>query len=527
MKKTKIFKMIIALTVLCMLIMSCSKGENSKGNEKVENTTKSTEKSSEKKHLNMALYWFGENLDPALEWNGWTLTRTGVAETLVTVDEKMNFVGQLADSWENINPTTWKFHIRKGVTFQNGNPLTPEAVKSSIERSIKLNERGALNLKIANIKVDGEYVIFETTEPYGAFLANITEPLFVIVDTTADTEKFKEAPIGTGPYKVTSYKPNTSFEAVAYENYWGGKPGLDSITVFNIEDDNTRALALQSGEIDMAQGIKAGNISLFEGNKDYIVQKETGTRVDFFFMNLEKGILKDKNIRLAINSAINYEATAKTVGVNSVPAGSPFVSTNPFGKGLNAAKFDINKAKEYLTLAGYKDTDGNGIVDKNGKDLELKLVSPGTKGRADNTLTELIQEQLKQAGIKLNIVVVENFEDARKKGDFDLFLTNWQAVSTGDSQWFLEQAFKTGAVSNLGKYSNKELDDTITKLTVAFKQEERIDLTKKASQIIIDEAFGSYIISQANVNISNTKVENMQTFPIDYYFLTSKVTIKK
>ena len=175
------------LLVLALFAVACSK------DEKKEATN------VERGHLNMALYWFGDTLDPALGWDGWTLTRVAVGETLVTLDENLNIVPQLADSWENVNETTWKFHIRQGVTFQNGNPLTAEAVKSSIERSIKMNERGKTNLKLKDIQVDGEYVIFTTEEPYGAFLANISEPLFIIVDTSVDTSKYAEAPIATGP----------------------------------------------------------------------------------------------------------------------------------------------------------------------------------------------------------------------------------------------------------------------------------------------------------------------------------------
>ena len=108
-----------------------------------------------------------------------------------------------------------------------------------------------------------------------------------------------------------------------------------------------------------------------------------------------------------------------------------------------------------------------------------------------------------------------------------MLFTNWQTVSTGDSQWFLDQAFKTGASDNYGKYSNKELDDIINKLSVTFDTKERIELTRKAAQIIIDEGFGTYLISQANVNVSSKKVENMLVFPIDYYFLTPNVSITK
>ena len=187
---------------------------------KKEKEAVSTEAQVTGGHMNIALYWFGETLDPALDWDGWTLTRAAVGETLVTVDENLQLVGQLADSWENVDETTWKFHIRQGVTFQNGNPLTPEAVKASIERTVKMNERGESALKLASIDVDGEYVVIKTKEPYGAFLANISDPMFIIVDTSVDTSKFKETPVCTGPYMVTSFKPATSFEVVAYENYW-------------------------------------------------------------------------------------------------------------------------------------------------------------------------------------------------------------------------------------------------------------------------------------------------------------------
>ena len=514
----------IFLALISVIILTSCGTEKEKEKEAV-----STETQTNGGHMNIALYWFGETLDPALDWDGWTLTRAAVGETLVTVDENLQIVGQLADSWENVDETTWKFRIRQGVTFQNGNPLTPEAVKSSIERTVKMNERGESALKLASIDVDGEYVIIKTKEPYGAFLANISDPMFIIVDTSADTSKFKETPICTGPYMVTSFKPATSFEAVAYENYWGGKPALDSITVFDIEDDNTRALSLQSGDVDMAQGIRAGDIALFTDNKDYIVKTTTGTRIEFMAMNTAKAPLNDKNIRLAINSAVDYDTIAKVVGGGAVAVGAPFPASAPYGYNeLNKATYNPEKTKSLLAEAGYKDTNNDGYVDKNGKNLELNVYgNTGASGRGGTTISELLESQLKNVGIKVNIKVVENLDEIQKNGQFDLLFQNWQTVSTGDSQWFLDNAFKTGGSGNYGKYSNKKLDDLINKLAVTFNVKEREKITKEASQIIIDEGYGTYIVSQANVNVSNNKVENMHNFPIDYYFLTVDTKIQK
>lgn len=510
---------VILTAILCLIFISCgAKKEEAKTNN------------GERGHLKVALYWFGETLDPANEWDGWTLTRVAAGETLVTIDENLNIVGQLADSWENVDEKTWKFHIRKGVTFQNGNPLTPEAVKTSIERSMKLNERGATTLNIDTITVDGENVIFKTKEPYGAFLANISEPLFIIVDTTADTSKFKETPVTTGPYKITSFNPGTSFEMEAYDNYWGGKPGLSGMTVFNIEDDNTRALALQSGDVDVAQGIRAANIALFTDNKDFNVGTKVGTRVESMIMNVQRAPLNDKNIRLALNAAVDYDTIAKVVGGGAVAAKAPFSPSTPYGGDkVQGAKYDVEKAKALLVEAGYKDTNGDGYVDKNGKNLEIEMYGTSAQKvtRANTVVAELLEAQLKEVGIKLNVNLAENVEDVVEKGNFDFFFKNIQTLSTGDPQWFLANFFTTNGSGNSGKYSDKTLDDLVEKLSVTFDVVEREKIAREASQLIINEGYGMHLISQSNVDVSSKKVENLKTFPIDYYLITLDTKIKK
>ena len=431
----------------------------------------------------------------------------------------------MADSWENVDDTTWKFHIRPNVTFQNGNPLTAEAVKSSIERSIEINERGQTNLKLKSIEADGEYVTFTTEEPYGAFLANLSEPLFIIVDTTADTSTFTDTPVCTGPYMVTSYDKGVSFDAVAYKDYWGGTPGLDSITVYNIEDDNTRAMSLQSGDIDMLQRVTATDLTLFDNNPDYIVDSKVGTREQFLFMNTAAAPFDDQNIRLAFNAGVDYDAVANVIGGGAVACGAPYPPSAPCGyDDLNKASFDPDLCAQYLKKAGYEDTDGDGFVDKDGKPLEVNIT---VSNNADdfNTLAELVQDQIKERGIKVNIKQVENTDDLIASGDFELLFGNWQTVSTGDTQWFLDQVFKTDATDNYGRYSNADLDEIINKLSVTFDLAEREELTKEASQIIIDQGFGCYLVGPTNINICKKNVSNMHTFPIDYYFLTYDTTI--
>lgn len=481
------------------------------------------ETSADGKHLNFGIYWFGSDLDPGNGWNGWTLTRAAVGETLITVNENLEFVGQIADKWEvEDDNVTWRFHIRDGVTFQNGNVCDADAVVSSIKRSIEVNERGQTNLKLKDVKADGDWVVFTTEEPYGAFLANLTEPLFVIVDTSADVSTFGDKPICTGAYMVTAFEPDVSFDAVAYDGYWGGTPGFESITCYNIPDDNSRANALQSTELDMMQRVSATDLPLFE-NDDYEVQTATGTRVQFLFMNTLAEPFNDSNIRHAFNAAVNYDAIAAVVGGGVTGVGSPFPPSASFYSNLDRASYDPEAAAAYLADAGYTDTDGDGYVDKDGKKLSITILMNSSD---DTTLAELVQSQVKDAGIEINLEMSENVTDTRNDGKFQLVFGNWQTLSTGDPQWFLDQVFKTGATDNYGGYSNAEIDSLIDELSVTFDIDKRMELAGKISQIIIDEGFGCYIVDVTNINVCHNYVKNMSTFPIDYYFLTPETTME-
>ena len=477
-------------------------------------------------HLNFGIYWFGDDLDPGNGWNGWTLTRAAVGETLITVNENLEFVGQIADEWEAVDETTWKFHIRDGVTFQNGNVCDAQAVVSSIERSLEINERGQTNLKLASVEADGDYVVFTTEEPYGAFLANLTEPLFVIVDTSVDTSNFGEAPVCTGAYMVTAFEPDVSFDAVAYEDYWGGKPGFDSITCYDITDDNSRAMALQSGELDMMQRVNAVDLTLFEGNEDYEVQVATGTREWFLFMNTKAAPFDDINIRKAFNAAVNYDALAAIIGGGVAGVGSPFPPSATFYEELDRWTYDPEAAASYLEEAGYTDSDGDGFVDKDGEKLVVNiLMSSSDTETNNNTLGEAVQSQVRECGIDVELTLTENVSETRDAGDFQLVFGNWQTLSTGDPQWFLDQVFRTDATDNYGGYSDEKLDELIGQLSTTFDVDERMDIAKQASQVIIDDAFGCFLVGVTNINVCHSYVENMSTFPIDYYFLTPQTTI--
>lgn len=470
-------------------------------------------------HLNVAMFLWMEGLDPATGWNGWTTMRTGVGETLLTANEDMEIIPCLADSWEQIDEVTYKFHIRQGVKFSNGNALTPETVKGSIERTAEMNSRGG-NLKLESIEIDGEYVIFKTTEPYSAFTYYLTEPMCVIVDTTVDTTDFNSAPVCTGPYKCVEYVPEEKYELVKNEYYWGGEPDVDSITVLNVASD-TKASAMLAGDLDIASGVSATTISLVEGNEDIEIVKVTGTREMDIEMNCREGRpTADVNLRRALSYAIDREVMAQIAGNGYA---QPLYTAFPASVGYNTElvegqSYDVEKAKEYLALAGYADTDGNGYVEKDGEELVLEII---LKSSASTVIYQAMQDMWKAIGVHVEIKLMENTKEARDAGEFDFLGGGWQTVNNADGQSYLKNRWSDGGPDNYVAYHSDAFQDLMARLDSAFDEEERVQCYQEAQQILADECPAIFLYANDNVTlINNARVSNVTVFPIDYYQIT-------
>lgn len=511
--------MLSVLLVLLLTLTACGTGGEQKAQETSEKSETSTQEEAPK-HLTAAVFWFGEDLDPANGWNGWTLSRAGIGENLATVNEKMEIVPQLSDEWEVVDETTWKFHIRQGVKFSNGKDLTPQDVKLSIERVISKDERAKNNAKMSSIEVDGEYVIFKTEEPYGSLLANLTEPLFSIIDTEQSDEDIAKGPISTGPYAVTSFTPDVEIQLKANEHYWNGKPGLDTLTVRNISDDDTRLLELQSSAVQMAQGIGATGISVLQGDENYQIDEVPSLRVLYLCLNHNNEFLKDIHLRKAMSFALDRDKLSSIQ--YGEPAGAVFPKVAGYGYDkIDLQTYNMEMAKKELEEGGYKDTDGDGILEKNGKKVSFELPIPKS-----DPLAETIQSQLKEIGVEIRITLMENITEERENKSFDLLLLNYITATTGDSKRFMEQNYATTGTDNFGNYKNEEFDKLVNSLTAEFDPQKRIEITTKGQQILNEDVANIYLVTVKNNTVSQKNVKNITVFPIDYYFITKDVTIE-
>ena len=475
------------------------------------------------KHINAALYWFGTSLDPATEWDGWTTNRAGITETLVTVDENYELKPLLAESWEMTDDTTWKLKIRDGVTFHDGSPVDGAAVKASLERVMEVNERGKSAAKIASVEADGQEVTIKTTEPFGAFLANITEPLYSIVKV-GDDQDYANAPIATGPFMVTGFSVNDFIETVRYDGYWGGASEVASITFKCIEDDSTRGLALQSGEMDVVQRVSSTDLPIFQSDSNFQALNTTGARVRVIVFNHTNEFLSDQKVRKALAAAIDYASLVKVLGEGVTLAGAPYPSSAPYGyDSLEKQAYDAQAAASLLAEAGFCDSDGDGIVEKGGKPLSLSM----TYAMSDyTTMLEAVQSMAKESGIDLQLNLVDSLDEAESSRQFDMICTNWQSLSTGDPQWFLDSLYKSDASTNYTGYANPELDALCDKLAGAFEPDERTAITIEAEKVLLEDAASIWLVGEKNFVVANSKIQNLTPYPIDYYFTDNKISIQ-
>ncbi|MDO4690540.1 MAG: ABC transporter substrate-binding protein [Fusobacterium sp.] len=472
---------------------------------------------------------FADTLEPTEQYFSWVITRYGVGENLVRFDKDGQLQPLLAESWEvSDDHLTWTFKIRDGVKFSNGNALTAEAVKNSLERTFAKTKRAEGYFKYESIEADGQALKIKTTTPKAVLVQSLADPLFLIVDTSVNTDEFAaKGPICTGPYKFTEFKAGEYSVVEKNELYWGTSPKLDKVTFKDINDQNTRALSLKSGEIDIAYNLKVNNKADFEGQEDIVVQELKSLRTTYSFMN-QNGALKDLALRQAIIRALDKQAyTQNLLGGAATPGKAPIPPTLDFGfdKLLDENTYNPESAKEILAKAGYKDIDGDGFVEKpDGTKLDLNFVIYTSRAEL-GIYAQAAQVNLKDIGVKVSLkpVSYETLLDMRDSGNFDLLIWNVLVANTGDPENYLYENWHSQSASNKAGYSNSKVDALLDELKGTFDRNRRKDIAIEVQQILMNDAATIFFGHETTYLFSNKRVTGLTMFPMDYYWITTEV----
>lgn len=518
MKKYKHF--LLATSLLASLALAgCS-----------EDQAKDTRVETGSSHLNMA-YFGGEfqNLEPTLAWNGWNLSRMGIGENLVQLDENMNFKNVIAESWEKIDNLTMKFVIREGVTFHNGKAVDANAVKQSLERALTMTDREDIKIPVDTITAEGQILTIKTATPFPTLINNLADPVYIIVDAeeaAKDESAFKTNPIATGPFKIKEFNPPTEIDLVKHDAHWSGEIAVDSVNVKGIADDATRVMALQSGEVDFITQISANDVALFENNDDYTVLRGPNLRVFQLGLNMRKPYMQNLAFRQALAHGLNKEMYAKNL-VNGLPAKGPFTEELSFGyKGEDMYQYDVDRANEILDQEGFVDSDGNGIREADGKDIVLKYVLNTGHGNDAKNVAVAVQDDYKKIGLGVDVVQVENYNDMVNNGEYDLVWERWTSAPTADPAYFIEANYLSGAIGNKGNYTNPKIDEIVKQFRTTFDKEQRDALGIKATEILLEDVPTLFMYYSDGTVITRSNITGVERFMSEIYYIDERVKVE-
>lgn len=465
------------------------------------------------------------DVNPHNDNSGWACIRYGIGETLFRFNDSMEIEPWLAESYENVDELTWKITLRDGVVFTSGRAMDGAAVKQCLDALVETHVRAAGDLHIAEITAEGQEVTIKTTEPVPALMNFLADPYGCIIDMDAGVTE-EGIVSGTGPYEAVSLETDTRLTLVKNENYWNGEPKIDEITVRTISDGDTLTMALQSGEIDAAYGMPYASYPLFE-NDDYTFTSCATSRVFFGAMNYESEITSDPAVRKAIAMGIDKDSFVETLlNGNGFPAVGVFPASFTFGgDAVTTETYDPEGAMELLERAGWTDTDGDGIREKDGKDLVLRWLTYPSR-QEQPLLAESAQATLGAIGFDVQINNTADHNSIRVDSTaWDIYVSAMVTAPTGDPEYFFTYHCLDSSSNNDGHYHSDKLEELAAEMAQTFDTERREELAVEMQQTILDDnayVFASHLRMSM---ISKSTVTGLTAHPCDYYEITVDLDI--
>lgn len=538
--KQKWFKKVLALSLGCAMavgmLAGCGGSGSDSGSDSSSDGSASTSEDAvpaQGGEITIGVTSFADTLEPTEQYFSWVVSRYGVGECLARFDTSGELVPCLATKWENSDDgLTWRFTIREGVKFSNGDDMTPEMVLASLQRTCDKSNRVPEFFDLDSMEVDGQDIVFHLKRANANMAGSLADPLFLIVDTNVDDSTFAEnGPVCTGPYAVESFSATDSCVVVRNEYYWDGDVPLDKVTLKCIDDQTTRSMALQTDEVQIAYNLKTENLVEFESSDAYNIDSLESLRSTYAFMNQSDGrALGDLALRQALLRGLDKETYCSNLLEGGATAGkAPVPPTLDFGfDDLNDENaYDPDGAKKILEEAGYKDVNGDGFVEKpDGSELDLKFVIYTSREEL-NVYAQAAQASLKDIGIRITLDVVsyETLLDKRDSGDYDLLIWNVLVANTGDPENYLRENWYSTSENNTAGYANEEVDTLLDELAATFEQDARKDLIIQIQQHIMDDAATVFFGYETTYLFSSTSVTGVEMYPMDYYWLTKDIAL--
>ncbi len=476
-------------------------------------------------------------LDPQMEdSSSGQRALTNLFDKLVNLDPQLNVVPELAHDWEvSDDGLSYTFYLEEGVTFHDGTPFNADAVKFTFERILDPEFGspffGDYSMIDSIEVVDDLTVVFHLKYPHAPFVRRLGLSASVILSPTAVEQwgdDFSSHPVGTGPFKLEEYVPNERVVLVRNEDYWQGPPPLEKIVYTFITEEQSRVSALLAGDTDFEETVPPSMVSMVEADPNMVIERGPTLMPEWIGYNLEVPPVNDPLVRKAFACAIDMDTIIEEVflgvGVRSTQPIPPGVVG--FDDSIEPIPYDPDMARDLLVQAGWEDTDGDGLVDKDGQPLKVVLKVM--------TLTEIqrmgeaVQSYLADVGVEMSIEVEDwgAYLGDLAVGNMQMFVLG-HSDPLGDADMTLMTCFHSSQIgtSNYFRYSNPEFDSIVDEERQSPDPDARVDLMKQAVNLIMDDTVLIPTFVRENVMAHNSKVKGFVLHPSDTFLNLKTVYI--
>lgn len=464
------------------------------------------------------------NLDPRIGTDGQSERIDSlIFDSLTELDDRRIPRGDLAESWEQPDRLTYIFHLRRGVQFHDGRPLTSADVKytfdSILNGSVVTSKRGFVR-QVKSIEApDPETVIFRLTEPDGWFLTDICRPAFGVVPAGSGSDASTH-PIGTGPFRFVSAKEDDSVIVERNPAFFRARPQIEQVRFRVVPEAIVRALELRKGSADLeVSSLSPDMIPVLREQPSLDVTQYPGTNYSYVAFNFDDPILARREVRQALAYATNREEIIRYLyrGQARLADGPLPPNSWAYEPAIARYAFDPQKAEQLLDSAGYPRQ-----AEKGGMRIGLTLKT--STEETTRLLGAVLKEQWRTVGVDLYLQSMEpaTLGAEINRGDFQLYTLRW--IGANNDPEFFEFVFSSKRMppmgGNRGHYHNAQLDALLDQARVETDQVKLKALLSEIQKIVAEDAPYLSLWLMDNVSVHRKRIGNVELSPTgDYDFL--------
>ncbi len=445
--------------------------------------------------------------------------REGITQGLVQIDFNGQFVPALATDWAAVDPTTWRFTLRPGVTFHNGVAMDAGAVVFNLQRLAESKDAVAA-FKGASITADDSATVtIRTSKPTPFMPAILADAKAVINEPSASfaADGSLVTPVGTGPFKLIDWRVGDRRVLEAHSGFWGGTPGLGDVQYLAVPQAQTRVNMLRTGAADIARVIDPADVATLQSTSGVQVLTTGLPRVRLLWPNFQAGVTSDVRVRRALAHAIDRQIIVETVLENLGTVQTQiFRPDYPWGNpSLTGLPFDQAAAQTLLTEAGYSSSNP----------LTFTLTTYTTRSEL-SVLAQVLQQQWAEVGIQCTLNVVADdvvMSTQALRGELDMTMVARNPLFLFDAQASFESDYATSGSYNLSRYTG--LDDQIAEAGTIVDTSERYARYRQMEQQIVEQDVAVIVLnSYLQIDAVRTNVSGYQPHPTDAIALHAGIT---